>query len=129
MKKLLLLAAVLAASVPTQVQALSNYEMCIKNRDQLDRMFPGEGTKTYKCEELKTYLPPAQRYKAAERQGLVQKCERTIRSGLKDPGSYRFKKRQYIATADNGLDIRISYTATNSFGGRVQEMQTCSYTF
>ncbi len=128
MKKLLLLTAVLAASLPTQAQALSDYEQCIKNRDQLNRMIPGAGD-DYECEKLKTYLTPAQRYKAAERQGLVQKCERTIRSGLKDPGSYRFKKRQYIATADNGLDIRISYTATNSFGGRIQEMQTCSYTF
>ena len=95
--------------------SLSNYENCVKSREQIKRMFPEEGDKTYKCQELKTYLAPAKRYKAAERQGLVQNYVQTIRSGLKDPGSYRFKDRPYIATADNGLDIRVTYMATNSF--------------
>ena len=75
------------------------------------------------------YKRQAERVKAAERQGLVQRCEQTIKAALKDPRSYRFVDRKYIATENNGLDVRVTYSATNSLGGRIQEQQTCNYKF
>ena len=71
-RKLLPLTVVLAAFLPIQAQILSKYESCIKIREQISKVFHTQADKKYKCEELKTYLTPVQRYKAAERQGLVK---------------------------------------------------------
>jgi len=108
---------------------MSDYERCLKTRAQINKEIPGKGDELFKCEELKSYLKPAERVKAAERQGLVQKCEQTIKAALNDPRSYRFVDRKYIATENNGLDIRVTYSATNAVGGRIQGQQTCNYKF
>jgi len=112
-----------------QNNGLSDYDRCLKTRAQVNRELPGKGDELFKCEEIKSYLKPAERVKAAERQGLVQKCEQTIKAVLKDPRSYRFVGRQYIATENNGLDVRVTYSATNDIGGRIQQQKTCSYKF
>ena len=109
--------------------SMSDYDRCLKTRAQINKVEPGKGDELFKCEELKSYLKPAERVKAAERQGLVQKCEQTIKAALNDPRSYRFVDRKYIATENNGLDIRVTYSATNAVGGRIQGQQTCNYKF
>ena len=98
-------------------------------RAEVNAVQAGLGDKSYDCEGIKSYLKPAERVKAAERQGLVQQYEQTIKAALKDPRSYRFVDRKYIATENNGLDVRVTYSATNSLGGRIQEQQTCNYKF
>ena len=69
---------------------ISDFKRCDWTRAQLNKAEPGKGDKHFKCEELKAYVEPAERLKAASRQGLVQNCEQAIKAALWDPGSYVF---------------------------------------
>ena len=55
---------------------ISDYKRCDWTRVQLNKAEPGIGDKHFKCEELKAYVEPAERLKAASRQGLVQTVSR-----------------------------------------------------
>ena len=106
---------------------ISDYDRCLKTRTQINRVEPGKGDELFKCEELQSYMEPSERLKAAWRQGLVQKCEQAVKAVLWDPNSYRYVDRLYIATDNNGIDVRLTYSESDGFGGRTQEQKTCSY--
>ena len=57
-------------------------------------------------------MEPAERLKAASRQGLVQNCEQAIKAALWDPGSYVFVDHLYVANESNGVDVRVTYLET-----------------
>ena len=61
---------------------ISDFKRCDWTRAQLNKAEPGKGDKHFKCEELKAYVEPAERLKAASRQGLVQNCEQAIKACL-----------------------------------------------
>ena len=59
---------------------------------------------------------------------LAYDCEKNhIRPFLKDPNSFRELNHTYKETVDR-IYVQVNYTATNGFGGRVQESKTCNYT-
>ena len=72
-------------------------------------------------------IDPAERLKAASRQGLVQNCEQAIKAALWDPGSYVFVDHLYVANDINGVDVRLTYLENDGYGGRDQWQTTCSY--
>ena len=106
---------------------ISDYTRCHWTRTQINKVEPGKGDKFFKCEHLKSYVEPAERLKAAWRQRLDQKCEQAIKDSLWDPGSYRFVDHTYISTETNGIEVRLTYSESDGFGGRSQEQKTCRY--
>ena len=106
---------------------ISDFKRCHWTRAQLNKAEPGTGDKHFKCEELKSYVVPAERLKAAWRQDLVQNCEQAIKSALWDPRSYVFVDHLYIANEINGVDVRLTYLENDGYGGRDQWQATCSY--
>jgi len=106
---------------------ISDFKRCHWTRAQLNKAEPGTGDMHFKCEELKSYVEPLERLKAASRQGLVQNCERAIKSSLWDPGSYVFVNHIYVANEINGVDVRLTYLENDGYGGRDQWQTTCSY--
>ena len=106
---------------------ISDYKRCDWTRVQLNKAEPGIGDKHFKCEELKSYVEPAERLKAASRQDLVQNCEQAIKAALWDPGSYVFVDHLYVANEINGVDVRLTYLENDGYGGRDQWQKTCSY--
>ena len=59
---------------------------------------------------------------------LALDCEKHhIRPFLHDPNSFRELNHSYSTNATH-IDVQVNYTATNSFGGRVQGNKVCSYT-
>ena len=106
---------------------ISDFKRCDWTRVQLNKAEPGTGDKHFKCEELKAYVEPAERLKAASRQGLVQNCEQAIKAALWDPGSYVFVDHLYVANESNGVDVRVTYLENDGYGGLDQWQTTCSY--
>ena len=106
---------------------ISDYKRCDWTRVQLNKAELGVGDKHFKCEELETYVEPAERLKAASRQDLVQNCEQAVRAALWDPGSYVFVDHLYVANGINGVDVRLTYLENDGYGGRDQWQTTCSY--
>ena len=106
---------------------ISDFKRCDWTRVQLNKAEPGIGDKHFKCEELKSYVEPAERLKAASRQGLVQNCEQAVKAALWDPGSYVFVAHLYLANESNGVDVRLTYLENDGYGGRDQWQTTCSY--
>ena len=106
---------------------ISDFKRCDWTRVQLNKAEPGIGDKHFKCEELKAYVEPAERLKAASRQGLVQNCEQAIKAALWDPGSYVFVDHLYVANESNGVDVRVTYLENDGYGGLDQWQTTCSY--
>ena len=106
---------------------ISDFKRCHWTRAQLNKAEPGIGDKHFKCEELKAYVEPAERLKAASRQGLVQNCEQAIKAALWDPGSYVFVDHLYVANESNGVDVRVTYLENDGYGGLDQWQTTCSY--
>ena len=106
---------------------ISDFKRCHWTRAQLNKAEPGTRDVHFKCEELKSYVEPVERLKAASRQGLVQNCERAIKSSLWDPGSYVFVDQMYVANEINGVDVRLTYLENDGYGGRDQWQTTCSY--
>lgn len=106
---------------------ISDFKRCHWTRAQLNKVEPGTGDEHFKCEELKSYVVPVERLKAASRQDLVQNCERAIKSALWDPRSYVFVDHLYIANEINGVDVRLTYLENDGYGGRDQWQTTCSY--
>ena len=106
---------------------ISDFKRCHWTRAQLNKAEPGTADVYFKCEELKSYVEPVERLKAASRQGLVQNCERAIKSSLWDPGSYVFVDHMYVANEINGVDVRLTYLENDGYGGRDQWQTTCSY--
>ena len=106
---------------------ISDFKRCDWTRAQLNKAESGIGDKHFKCEELKSYVEPGERLKAASRQGLVQNCEQAIKAALWDPGSYVFVDHLYVANDINGVDVRLTYLENDGYGGRDQRQTTCSY--
>ena len=106
---------------------ISDFKRCDWTRVQLNKAEPGTGDKHFKCEELKAYVEPAERLKAASRQDLVRNCARAIKAALWDPGSYVFVDRLYVANESNGVDVRVTYLENDGYGGLDQWQTTCSY--
>ena len=106
---------------------ISEYKRCDWTRAQLNKAEQGKGDEHFKCEELKSYVQPVERLKAAARQDLVQNCEQAIKAALWDPGSYVFVDHLYVANEINGVDVRLTYLENDGYGGRDQWQTTCSY--
>ena len=106
---------------------ISDFKRCDWTRVQLNKAEPGTGDKHFKCEELKAYVEPAERLKAASRQDLVRNCEQAIKAALWDPGSYVFVDHLYVANESNGVDVRVTYLENDGYGGLDQWQTTCSY--
>ena len=106
---------------------ISDFKRCHWTRVQLNKAEPGLGDKHFKCEQLESYTKPAERLKAASRQGLVKNCEHAIKAALWDPVSYVFVDHLYVANEINGVDVRLTYLENDGFGGRDQWQTTCSY--
>ena len=106
---------------------ISDFKRCDWTRVQLNKAEPGIGDKHFKCEELKAYVEPAERLKAASRQGLVQNCAQAIKAALWDPGSYVYVDHLYVANESNGVDVRVTYLENDGYGGLDQWQTTCSY--
>lgn len=106
---------------------ISDFKRCDWTRAQLNKAESGIGDKHFKCEELKSYVEPGERLKAASRQGLVQNCEQAIKAAFWDPGSYIFIDHLYVANDINGVDVRVTYLGNDGYGGRDQWQTTCSY--
>ena len=106
---------------------ISDFKRCDWTRVQLNKAEPGTGDKHFKCEELKAYVEPAERLKAASRQGLVQNCAQAIKAALWDPGSYVFVDHLYVANEINGVGVRVTYLENDGYGGLDQWQTTCSY--
>ena len=58
---------------------------------------------------------------------LALACENNVKPQLKDPNSFRRLKEGMSELTDDKVTVYVTYTATNSFGGRVQDTQTCTY--
>ena len=106
---------------------ITDYKRCHWTRAQLNRVESGKGDEHFKCEELKSYVEPSERLIAASSQGLVKNCEQAIKAALWDPESYRFVNRLYVASENNGVDVRLSYSESDGFGRRDQWQANCSY--
>ena len=50
-----------------------------------------------------------------------------VKPFLKDPNSFRELGRGMSELTDTHVTVWVKYTATNSFGGRVQDTKTCKY--
>jgi hypothetical protein len=109
-------------------KGMSNYDACLKNKADLNALQAGLGDKSMDCDHVKKWKTPAQRIAAAGGQSkLIRACERSFRSSLKDPGSYRYQNANIIMADAKRMTVMVNYTATNSFGGRIQEVQTCTF--
>ncbi len=72
-------------------------------------------------EKMKKEREKEKKEKEVRVKNIVRLCERLIIKNLKDPDSYR-----RLNTRDNQIATGfIRYSATNSFGGRVQEVFKC----
>ena len=112
-----------AKPVTAKPAAKSDYESCLEVNKQLASV----GVEGNDCERVKNWQSPQQRLAAAGgRTQLIRTCEASFKPMLKDPGSYRFLDADVVATANNGFDVTVRYTATNSFGGHVQQKHTCA---
>ena len=119
-----------AAKVEAAKKAtISDYENCLNMRAEVNAVQAGLGDESYDCESIKSFVKPADRVKAARAQNLARSCEDQLKPSLHDPRSYRYVDKKFIATGDNGLDLTITYSATNKLGARIQSTHTCSYTF
>ena len=54
--------------------------------------------------------------------------QKNIKPFLKDPNSFREIKTGMSELTDTHVTVWVNYTATNGFGGRVQDTKTCRYT-
>ena len=62
-------------------------------------------------------------------QQLAFACsQQKLKPFLKDPNSLRILNRGMSKLTDTHVTVWVDYTATNGFGGRVQDVQTCTYT-
>ena len=73
-------------------------------------------------------LTMKQRAARANHHNLEGNCISFLRAGLKDPNSMRIIDGSYGARGDRKIVVNLTYTATNSFGGRVKEQNSCTYT-
>ena len=102
---------------------MSDYESCLYNNKVLE----GIGT-PYDCERVKNYKTPQQRLAAAGGQTkLIRECEASFRPQLKDPDSYRYTSARIVSDSSETMAVTVLYTATNSFGARIQTTQTCNF--
>jgi len=73
-------------------------------------------------------LTMKQRTARANHHNLQAKCASHLSDSLKDPNSMRIIDGSYGARGDRKVVVNLTYTATNSFGGRVKEQNSCTYT-
>ena len=81
------------------------------------KLGPDEGALTMK-----------QRAARANHLNLQAKCASHLSDSLKDPNSMRIIDGSYGARGDRKIVVNLTYTATSSFGGRVKEQNSCTYT-
>ena len=58
--------------------------------------------------------------------GLIKRCEGDLKLTLKDPDSYK-RVSAHVLPWGNEKSVTISYSATNSYGGRVRNQEICRY--
>ena len=59
---------------------------------------------------------------------LAVACENQIKPALKDPRSFRRLDEGMSDLTDSKVTVFVNYTATNSFGGRIKNTHSCTYT-
>ena len=107
-------------TVAAKPAAKSDYDKCLEYKKQ----WPN----AYDCDGIKNFRSPAELVRLAKNQQLGYKCKAALQASLKDPQSYRELDRRYVVPGQNKVNVVLTYSATNSFGGRVQSTRTCAYT-
>ena len=103
-------------------------QQCLKLKAEVNALQPGLGDKSYDCEGVQNYKTPQQRLAAAGGQTkLIRECEASFRPQLKDPDSYRYTSARIVSDSSETMAVTVLYTATNSFGARIQTTQTCNF--
>lgn len=66
--------------------------------------------------------PPLDLNKEKENQlfHIAYESENSIKQNLKDPASYELIDKDYKFLSDTIYEVNITYSATNSYGGRIQ---------
>ena len=105
-----------------EAERIAKAEAKQKARDEADAKAKAEA-----LAEQTRFLSAVERVRIAQRSNLVRKCETSIKPALKDPGSYRYIDHTFVAQGQRDIDVVVRYSATNSYGGRIQNTQTCSY--
>ena len=59
-------------------------------------------------------------------EAMIKRCESELKVTLKDPSSYRKVSGNYLPWS-NESSVTIAYSATNAFGGRIQDQHVCRY--
>ena len=59
---------------------------------------------------------------------LAFACEQRLKPALKDPASFRELDSGMSNLTDTHVTVFVRYTATNSYGGRIQDIHECTYT-
>ena len=52
-------------------------------------------------------------------------CEAVVRANLVDPQSFRHVHTDYVKVSESAIAVKLTYSATNAFGGRIQQQQVC----
>lgn len=52
-------------------------------------------------------------------------CEAVVRANLADPKSFRHVHTDYVKVNESAIAVKLTYSATNAFGGRIQHQQVC----
>ena len=52
-------------------------------------------------------------------------CEAVVRANLVDPQSFRHVHTDYVKVNESAIAVKLTYSATNAFGGRIQQQQVC----
>ena len=52
-------------------------------------------------------------------------CEAVVRANLVDPQSFRHVHTDYAKVSESAIAVKLTYSATNAFGGRIQQQQVC----
>ena len=112
-------------AVASKTAKLSNYEVCLKSQQDLIEF--GGDPSVMDCKAVKTYRTPAQRIASAGgQQRMIRGCEAILKPVLNDPNSYRYLSGRITTPTPKSMNVIVNYTATNAFGGRVQNTYSCT---
>ena len=52
-------------------------------------------------------------------------CEAVVRASLVLPQSFRHVHADYVKVSESAIAVKLTYSATNAFGGRFQQQEVC----
>ena len=77
-----------------------------------------EAVKAAKPVELVTLI-------SRDKNRTLAACVAAVRANLVDPQSYRHVRTDYAKVSESAIAVKLTYSATNAFGGRIQQQQVC----